>query len=81
MSLTNCCIKLDHYTVYPKAAVKLCMVHMVRNSLNFVGWSKREEVAIHLKRVDMAATEAEAKQHLAAFELKWDQTYPPIGQS
>ncbi len=24
--------------VYPKAAVQLCIVHMVRNSLNFVSW-------------------------------------------
>lgn len=25
-------------TVYPKAVVQLCIVHMVRNSLNFVSW-------------------------------------------
>ncbi len=31
--------------VYPKAAVQLCIVHLVRNSLNFVGWKRRAEVA------------------------------------
>lgn len=29
--------------VYPKAAVQLCIVHMVRNSLNFVSWKMRKE--------------------------------------
>ena len=67
--------------VYPKAAVQLCIVHMVRNSLNYVGWNKREQVAADLKRVYTAATEAEAEQHLAAFEVKWHETYPPIAQS
>ena len=54
---------------------------MVRNSLNYVGWNKREEVAADLKRVYSAATEAEAEQNLAAFEAKWDEAYPPIAQS
>ena len=37
--------------VYPKAAVQLCIVHMVRNSLNYVGWNKRDLVAADLKRI------------------------------
>ena len=28
----------------PKAAVQLCIVHMVRNSLNYVGWNKRDKI-------------------------------------
>lgn len=28
-------------TVYPHAIVQLCTVHMVHNSLNYVGWNKR----------------------------------------
>lgn len=67
--------------VYPKAAVQLCIVHMVRNSLNYVGWNKREQVAADLKRVYTAATEAEAEQYLTAFEADWDDAYPPIAQS
>ena len=35
--------------VYPKAAVQLCIVHMVRNSLNYMGWNKRDLVASDLK--------------------------------
>ena len=37
--------------VHPKATVQLCIVHMVRNSLNYVGWNKRKLVAADLKRV------------------------------
>lgn len=67
--------------VYPKAAVQLCIVHMVRNSLNYVGWSKRDLVAADLKRVYSAATEAEAELYLLEFEHNWNDAYPPIAQS
>ena len=67
--------------VYPKAAVQLCIVHRVRNSLNYVGWNKRDVVAADLKRIYTAATEDEAAQYLAEFEAKWNDTYPPIAQS
>ena len=68
-------------TVYPKAAVQLCIVHMVRNSLNYVGWNKREQVAADLKRVYTAATEVEAELCLIEFEHTWNDAYPPIAQS
>jgi transposase-like protein len=35
--------------VYPKAVVQLCIVHMVRNSMNFVPWKMQKEVAADLK--------------------------------
>jgi len=68
-------------TVYPKATVQLCIVHMVRNSLNYVGWQKRKEVAADLKRVYTASTIDEAEQYLTEFEAEWDDAYPPIAQS
>ena len=68
-------------TVYPKAAVQLCIVHMVRNSLNFVPWKTQKEVAVDLKLIYSAATADEAERRLAEFETKWDKQYPPIGQS
>lgn len=43
-------------TVYPQAIVQLCIVHMARNSLNYVGWNKRKEVAADLRLVYSAAT-------------------------
>ena len=31
--------------VFPKTQVQLCIVHMVRHSLNYVSWKQRKEVA------------------------------------
>lgn len=38
-------------TVFPKTDVQLCIVHMVRNSLKFVSWKQRKEVAADLKAI------------------------------
>jgi len=67
--------------VYPQATVQLCIVHMVRNSLNYLGWNKRGLVATDLKRVYSASTADEAEQYLTEFEVKWDDAYPPIAKS
>jgi putative transposase len=67
--------------VYPKAVVQLCIVHMVRHSLNYVSWKRRKEVAADLRRIYTAATAEEAEMMLGEFEAKWDAEYPPIGQS
>ena len=37
--------------VFPRATVQLCIVHMVRHSLNYVSWKRRPEVAADLKRI------------------------------
>jgi putative transposase len=67
--------------VYPKAVVQLCIVHMVRHSLNYVSWKRRKEVAADLRRIYTAATAEEAEMMLGEFEAKWDAEYLPIGQS
>jgi putative transposase len=67
--------------VYPRAAVQLCIVHMVRHSLNYVSWKTRAEVAADLKRIYTASTVDEAEQQLGEFEEKWDDVYLPISQS
>jgi putative transposase len=54
---------------------------MVLNSLNYLGWNKRDLVAADLKRIYSAATEAEAKQYLTEFEAIWNTPYPTIAQS
>lgn len=65
-------------TVYPQTAVQLCIVHLVRNSLNYVGWKMRKQVADDLKRIYQSATVAEAEQQLAEFEAQWNGEYPSI---
>ena len=67
-------------TVYPKASVQLCIVHMVRNSLNFVSWKTRKEVAADLRLIYQSATVDDAEQRLTEFEGKWDSQHPPIAQ-
>jgi putative transposase len=66
--------------VYPKTQVQLCIVHMVRNSLNFVNWKERKLVAADLKQVYRSATVEEAEQQLTALEQRWDSKYALIGK-
>jgi putative transposase len=65
-------------TVYPKTTVQLCIVHMVRASLNYVNWKKRKQVAADLKSIYRAATAEEAEQQLESFAARWDSRYPTI---
>lgn len=67
--------------VFPKAVVQLCIVHMVRNSLNYVSWKRRKEVAADLRRIYTSTTAEEAELRLGEFESEWDSEYLPIGQS
>jgi putative transposase len=68
-------------SVFPKTEVQLCIVHLVRHSLNFVGWKQRKEVATDLKKIYASATEAEAETRLAEFAEKWDARFPMISRS
>lgn len=68
-------------TVFPHTQVQLCLVHMVRNSLKYVSWKQRKEVAADLKAIYQAPTAEQAEMELMAFEEKWDETHPSIGQS
>ena len=43
-------------TVFPKAQVQLCIVHLVRNCLNYVSWKERKVVAADLKPIYRAMT-------------------------
>jgi len=67
--------------VFPLTQVQLCLVHMVRHSLSYVGWKERKAVAQDLKAIYRAATETEAEQALSAFEEKWGRKFPAIGKS
>lgn len=65
--------------VYPRTEVQLCIVHLVRASLNYVPWKLRRPVVADLQSIYRAATAAEAEQHLAELEAKW-QAYPSVSQ-
>jgi len=68
-------------SVFPESEVQLCIVHLVRHSLNYVGWKQRKEVAADLKLIYTAATDLEAEQRLAEFSRKWDEKFPMIAKS
>jgi putative transposase len=68
-------------TAFPKTTVQLCIVHMVRHSLNYVSWKLRKQVAADLRAIYTAATVEEGEQQLTIFETKWSESYLAIGQS
>lgn len=65
-------------SVYPKTQVQLCIVHMVRNSLRYVGWKQRKAVAGDLRTIYTAKTAEDAELALSAFSDKWDNEFPSI---
>ena len=66
-------------SIYPKAQVQLCIVHMVRASLNYVSWQDRKKAAADLKLIYRATTADEAEMQLGAFAAKWPK-YPAVAR-
>lgn len=67
-------------SVYPQAKVQLCIVHLVRASLNYVNWKDRKAVVADLKPIYRAATEEQAAQELENFIGRWGSKYQAIGK-
>ena len=67
-------------TVFPKTMVQLCIVHLVRNSLEYVSWKQRKQVAADLRAIYTAPTEQAAEMALEEFAAKWDKSHPTISQ-
>jgi putative transposase len=67
-------------SVYPKAQVQLCIVHLVRASLNYVPWKDRRQVAADLRLVYRAATAEQAAAELDSFITLWGPKYQAIGK-
>ena len=67
--------------VYPDAVIQRCIVHQVRNSLKYVPWKERKQVANDLKQIYQASTKEQARLKLDEFEEKWSDKYPHIGRS
>jgi len=68
-------------SVFPKTAVQLCIVHMVRNSLKYVPHKDKKSVASDLKKIYTSITIEEAELELQNFAQKWDGKYPSISRS
>ena len=67
-------------SVFPKAIVQLCIVHMVRHTLNYVSWKQRREVAADLRTIYTATTKQGAELALDQFAAKWDKTHKTLSE-
>ena len=61
--------------VYPHTAVQLCIVHMVRNSLQYVSWSQCKKIASLLKGIYTASPEQAASLALETFKEQEGKEY------
>jgi putative transposase len=68
-------------SVFPDTQIQLCLVHMVRHSLNYVSWKQRKTVAEDLKAIYSAPTIEQAEVAMDEFSVKWDDTHPTISRS
>ncbi len=66
-------------SVYPQTIVQLCIVHIVRNSLNYVPWKHKKLVTSDLKEIYSSANSQSAELALSTFKEKWDHKYQTIG--
>ena len=68
-------------SVFPATQVQVCIVHMVRNSMQYVSWKDRKKLVPDLKNIYQAVTEEQALDALTVLEQKWDSRYPMISKS
>ena len=68
--------------VFPETQIQTCIVHLLRNSMNYAGWKDRKPVATALKIVYRAPEAAAASLALSDFdEGPWGRKYPEIAAS
>jgi putative transposase len=63
---------------FPKTLTQLCVVHLVRASLRYVGAKDSKAVVAGLKRIYGSATAEEAARELDAFEAEWGERYKAV---
>jgi len=67
--------------VFPQAAVQTCIVHLIRNSLDFASWKDRKPIVAELRKIYRAADAEAGRKALEAFENSpWGRKYAAIGQ-
>jgi putative transposase len=68
--------------VFPQTVVQTCIVHLIRNSMDFASWKDRRAIAAELKKVYRAKDADAGKEALDAFDAgPWGKKYPSIAQS
>ena len=65
--------------VFPETTLQTCIVHLIRNSLDFAAWDKRRALAKELKPIYQAINAEAAEQALDEFENgPWGEKYPTV---
>lgn len=60
-------------TVYPSTEFQRCIVHMIRNTLQYVSYKDRKELAQDLKQIYQASTEEIGYNNLIELQEKWEK--------
>jgi transposase-like protein len=65
--------------VFPATTLQTCLVHLIRNSLDYASWKDRKALAAAIKPIYRAATAEAAQAELEAFALgPWGAKYPTV---
>jgi transposase-like protein len=65
--------------VFPATTLQTCIVHLIRNSLDYASWKDRKALAAAIKPIYTAASAEAALAELEAFELgPWGTKFPTV---
>ena len=64
---------------YPATTLQTCIVHLIRNSLDYASWRDRRTLAAAIKPIYTATSAESAEAELATFEAgPWGQKFPTV---
>ena len=65
--------------VFPQTTLQTCIVHLIRNSLDYASWKDRKGLAAAIKPIYTAPSAEAAESELAAFEHgPWGKKFPTV---
>ena len=65
--------------VFPATTLQTCIVHLIRNSLDYASWKDRKALAAAIKPIYTAPTAEAAQAELEAFEQgPWGSKFPTV---
>jgi len=66
-------------TVFPATTLQTCIVHLIRNSLDYASWKDRKALAAAIKPIYTAPSAEAAQAELDAFEHgDWGKKFPTV---
>lgn len=65
--------------VYPATTLQTCIVHLIRNSLDYASWKERKALAAAIRPIYTASSAEAAEAELTAFaQGPWGQKFPTV---